>query len=107
MYYSLSKLIELSDKKDKDSLLKMAEEAKDHAVKSNDYNAIVDATIKLGDVYYDYPDPEKALVQYLELYRSDREEFGEHNLKMLKSRLSDIRARIGKDKFEELVPDYE
>ncbi len=107
MYYSLAKLIELSDKKDKQELVKMAEEAKEHAVKSNDYNAIIDATIKLGDVYYDYPEPEKALNQYLELYRSDRDEFGEHNLKMLKGRLEDIRARLGKDKFEELVPDYE
>jgi len=107
MYYSLSKLIELTDKKDKDNLLGMAKEAKELAKKSEDYNAIIDATIKLGDVYYDIPDPENALSQYLELYKLDREEFGEQNVQKLKSRLEDIRARLGKEKFEELVPNYE
>lgn len=107
MYYSLSKLIELSDKKDKENLLKMALESKQHALKTQDFNAIVDSTIKLGDVYYDYPEPEKALTEYLELYKMDKEDLSEYNLKMVKSRLEDIRARLGKEKFEELVPDYE
>ena len=107
MYYSLTKLIELTDKKEKDEIVKLAEEAKEHALKSNDDNAIINSTIKLGDIYYDYPSPEKALTQYLELYRRNIDEFGEYNLLMVKSRLEDIKARLGKDKFEELVPDYE
>lgn len=107
MYYALSKIIELTDKREKDKLLQMAGEAKNLALKSQDYNAIIDATIKLGDVYYDFPDPENALAQYLELYKQDREEFGEENYQKVKSRLDDIRARLGKERFEELVPNYE
>ena len=107
MYYSLSKIIDLTDKKEKDERIKMAENAKLYAKNSKDFNAIIDATIRLGDVYYDYPMPEKALNQYLELYKTNREEFDEYNLKMLKSRLEDIRARLGDEKFEELVPNYE
>lgn len=107
MYYSLTKLIELTDKKEKDEIVKLAEEAKEHAVKSQDYNAIINSTIKLGDIYYDYPEPEKALTQYLELYKRDIDDFGEYNVLMVKSRLEDIKARLGKEKFEELVPDYE
>jgi len=107
MYYSLSKLIELTDKREKEDLLVMAKEAKNLAVKTQDFNAIVDATIKLGDVYYDIPEPESALKQYIELYNLDREEFGEENIKQLKSRLEDIKARVGEDRFKELMPNYE
>lgn len=107
MYYALSKIIELTDKREKDKLLQMAIEAKSLATKSQDYNAMVDATIKLGDVYYDFPDPENALKQYLELYRLDRAEFGEENFQKVKSRLDDIKVRLGDERFEELVPNYE
>lgn len=107
MYYSLSKIIELTDKREKEDLVVMAREAKNLALKTQDFNAIIDATIKLGDVYYDFPDPESALKQYMELYNLDREEFGEENLKQLKSRLNDIKARVGDDRFAELVPNYE
>ena len=105
MYYALSKYLDLCDNKDKEKLVKTAKEVKEHAVKSEDYNAIVSSTIKLGDIYYDYPEPEKALTEYLEVYKI--EDLEEHNLKVVKSRLEDIRARLGKEKFEELVPNYE
>lgn len=107
MYYSLSKIIELTDKKEKDLLVKLAEEAKEHALKTDDYNALLLSIIKLGDVYYDYPEPEKALAEYLALYREGVEVIEEPNFSMIKSRIEDIRARLGKEKFEELVPDYE
>ena len=107
MYYSLSKLIELTEKSEKDKLVKMAVEAKEHALKTDDYNALLLSIIKLGDVYYDYPEPEKALEEYLSLYKEGVEVIEEPNFSMIKSRIEDIRARIGKEKFEELVPDYE
>lgn len=107
MYYSLSKIIPLTDKKEKDLLVKMSLEAKEHALKTDDYNALLLSIITLGDVYYDYPEPEKALTEYLSLYREGVEVIEEPNFSMIKSRIEDIRARIGKEKFEELVPDYE
>ena len=106
MYYSLSKIIELTDKKDKDVLVKLSEEAKEHALKTDDYNALLLSVIKLGDVYYDYPEPEKALSEYLSLYREGVEVIEEPNFSMIKARIEDIRARLGKERFEELVPDY-
>lgn len=105
MYYSLSKVIELSETKDKESVLKMTKELKEHAKQSGDYNAIISSTIKLGDTYYDIPEPELALKEYMEVYKI--EDLEEHNIKVLKSRLNDIRARLGKERFEELVPNYE
>lgn len=105
MFYTLSKIIDLTDNKEKDKLLKLASEAKEHAKKTEDAGAINIATIKLGDIYYDYPEPQKALVEYLEIYRS--ENLDEQNYKVVKARLEDIRARLGKDHFEALVPDYE
>ena len=107
MYYSLSKVIELTDKKEKDKLVKMAAEAKEHALKTDDYNALLLSVIKLGDVYYDYPEPEKALEEYMALYKEGVEVIEEPNFSMIKSRIEDIRARLGKERFEELVPDYE
>jgi len=107
MYYSLIKIVELTDKTEKEKRIASAIEAKGHAKQTGDYHAIIDSTIKLGDLYYDYSDSKKALDEYLELYRVDKDKFSDYNMKMLKSRLNDIKARIGKDKFEELVPDYE
>ena len=107
MYYSLSKIIPLTDKKEKDLLVKLSLEAKEHALKTDDYNALLLSIITLGDVYYDYPEPEKALEEYLSLYREGVEVIEEPNFSMIKSRIEDIRARIGKEKFEELVPDYD
>lgn len=106
MYYALSKIIEMTDKKDKDLLVKLALEAKDHALKTDDYNALLMSVITLGDVYYDYPDPEKALMEYLALYNEGVEVIEEPNFSLIKSRIEDIRARLGKERFEELVPNY-
>ena len=105
MFYTLSKIIDLTDSKEKDKLLKYATEAKEHAKKTEDTSAVTVATIKLGDIYYDYPEPQKALVEYLEIYRSNS--LDEQNLKVVKARLEDIKARLGKEHFEALVPDYE
>ncbi len=106
MYYSLSKVLELTDNTDKDLLVKLAKEVKEHALKTDDYNALLLSIIKLGDVYYDYPEPEKALAEYLSLYREGVEVIEELNFSMIKARIEDIRARLGKERFEELVPDY-
>ena len=107
MYYALTKIIELTDKKDKDKLVELALEAKECALKTDDYNALLLSVIKLGDIYYDYPEPEKALAEYLALYREGVEVIEEPNFSLIKSRIEDIRARLGKEKFEELAPNYE
>ena len=65
------------------------------------------SVIKLGDIYYDYPEPEKALEEYMALYKEGIEVIEEPNFSMIKARIEDIKARLGEDKFKELVPDYE
>lgn len=107
MYYSITKLSELTDRKEKESRINMLIEAKEHAQKSRDIHAIIDSTLKLGDLYYDYSRPNNALSEYLTLYRAGKNSFSEYNLKKLKNRLEDIRAIIGKETFEKLAPDYE
>jgi tetratricopeptide (TPR) repeat protein len=107
MYYSLVKLSELTDREEKDARLKMLLDAKNSAIQSKDIHAIIDSTIRLGDLYYDYSKPNSALSEYLTLYRAGKNSFSEYNLNKLKSRLNDIRAMIGKEKFKELAPDYE
>lgn len=107
MYYCLSKIVELTDKKESKIRIQNACEAKEHALKTGDYHSIVEATIKLGDLYYDYSNPQKALEEYIALYRADKDIFDEYNLKMLKSRLDDIKAQLGEDEFKKLVSDYE
>ncbi|MCM1265958.1 MAG: tetratricopeptide repeat protein, partial [Candidatus Gastranaerophilales bacterium] len=107
MYYSLVKIAELTDRKEKDLRLNMLIEAKEHAINTKDIHAIIDSTLKLGDLYYDYSRPNNALSEYLALYRAGKNSFSEYNLEKLKSRLEDIRAMIGKEKFGELAPDYE
>ena len=107
MYYSLIKIVELTDRNEKQKRLNMLIEAKEHAIKTKDIHAIIDSTLKLGDLYYDYSRPNNALSEYLTLYRAGKNSFSEYNLSKLKLRMEDIRAMIGKEKFGELAPDYE
>ena len=107
MYYSLSKIVDLTDKQEEETRIKNACEAKEHAIKTRDYHSIIEATIKLGDLYYDYSKPQLALKEYVELYNADKDTLDEYNFKMLKSRLEDIKVRIGDDEFKKSVPNYE
>ena len=68
-------------------------------------NAFLERILGSADFEKDDPLPFASLDEYLEVYKI--EDLEEHNLKVVKSRLEDIRARLGKEKFEELVPNYE
>lgn len=106
MYYSLSKLLELTDKKEKDLRLSIASKAKECALKTDDYNAVLLSVINLGDEYYNYPQPEKALAEYLALYNEGVEVLEEPNFSMIKARIEDIKARMSEEDFERLAPGY-
>ena len=107
MYYSLSKIVELTTREDKDLRIQLQEEAKKQATISKDEGTIIDATLKLGDIYADYALSEKALKEYLEIYNSSKNSFSEYNMNKLRQRIQDIKARLGEDKFGELAPNYE
>lgn len=106
MYYSLTKILELTDRKEKEARLALAAEAKECALKTDDYNALLLSVIQLGDEYYNYPDPQKALAEYMALYNEGVDVIEEPNFSLIKSRINDIKARIGKEEFERLAPNY-
>ena len=106
MYYCLSKLYELTDISEKDKKSEIAQKSKEYALLTGDKYAIINSTLQYGDALLNASDIESALKEYLEIYNNKELCLDEYNSKMLKLRLDDVKARIGKEKFEELVPNY-
>lgn len=106
VYYTLSKLVELTPREDKDTRLKLMNEARGFAINSRDNDSIIQSTIALGDMYYDYSMPQDALIEYFNLYTQGKDIMEPENLDKLKSRIQDIKARLGKEEFEKLAPNY-
>lgn len=107
VYYTLSKLVELIPRGDKENRLRLMSEARDFAINSGDNDSIIGATIALGDMFFDYSMPKDALIEYYNLYTQGKEIMEPDNLDKLRQRISDVKARLGKDDFEEIAPEYE
>lgn len=107
IYYTLAKIVELTPKEQKEQRLKMMTDARDYAIKSRDNETIIESTIALGDMYYDYSMPQDALIEYFNLFKQGKEIIAQDNLQKLRARIRDIKARIRKEEFEKLAPGYE
>ena len=82
-------------------------DARAHAINSRDNTSIIESTIALGDMFYDYSMPQEALIEYFNLYSQGKDIIEHENLVKLKNRINDMKARLGKDEFEKLAPNYE
>ena len=107
IYYTLSKIVELTPREEKDTRLKLMADARAHAINSRDNTSIIESTIALGDMFYDYSMPQEALIEYFNLYSQGKDIIEHENLVKLKNRINDMKARLGKDEFEKLAPNYE
>lgn len=106
VYYTLSKIVELTPREEKEIRLKLMNDARGFAINSRDNDSIISSTIALGDMYYDYSMPQDALIEYFNLYTQGKDIMEPENLEKLKSRIQDIKARLGKEEFEKLAPNY-
>lgn len=106
-YYTLSKIVELTPKEDKETRLRLMNEARDYAINSRDNEAIITSTVTIGDMFYDYAMPKDALIEYYNLYTQGKDIIESENLKKLKTRINDLKVRLTKEEFEELAPNYD
>ena len=106
-YYTLVKLVELTPRQEKDVRIKMMTDARSYAINSRDNDSIISSTIALGDMFYDYSMPKDALIEYFNLYTQGKDIMEPENLDKLRDRIQDIKARMEKEEFEKLAPNYE
>lgn len=106
-YYTLVKLVELTPRQEKDARIKMMTDARSYAINSRDNDSIISSTIALGDMFYDYSMPQEALIEYFNLYTQGKDIMEPENLDKLRARIQDIKARMEKEEFEKLAPNYE
>jgi hypothetical protein len=107
VYYTLTKIVELTPREEKDLRIKLMTDARNYAIASKDNETIIESTTMLGDMYYDYSMPQDALIEYFNLYTQGKDIIEKTNLEKIKARIRDIKARIRKDEFEKLAPNYE
>lgn len=106
-YYTLSKIVELTPKEDKEARLQLMNEARGYAINSRDNEAIISSTVAIGDMFYDYAMPKDALIEYYNLYVQGKDIIEPSNLEKLKARINDLKIRLTKEEFEELAPNYD
>lgn len=106
-YYTLSKIVELTPKEDKETRLKLMNEARGYAINARDNEAIISSTVAIGDMFYDYAMPKDALIEYYNLYIQGKDIIEPSNLEKLKARIKDLKVRLTKEEFEEIAPNYD
>lgn len=102
IYLSSIKLAEINIRKAPQKALEYLKRAKACAIELNETFYIASSDIALGDFYYNKKENELAMKHYVSAYRLAKNNFSKDNIFKIEMRISDIKLRIGSDKFETL-----
>ena len=83
-------------------------EAKQSAEFLNESSYIIDASVELGDFYYNNPKmAKKALKEYFSAKKLIQESSDSYDVKKINERIEDMRLRMGEEDFNTIREKYE
>ena len=102
IYSSLMKLAEIYLVKEPERAIENYQKALEYAKKMNESFYIISTNLALGDFYFNRKDNEKAFNYYKEALNLAQSGATVENIEKIKLRISDIKLRIGEERFNEL-----
>ncbi len=103
MYLSSMKLYEILSDKSPQKALSYLKRAKACAVELNETFYIASADVAFGDFYYASKEFSKSLENYINAYKLATNNFTKDNINKIKMRISDLKIKIGEEKFKSIV----
>lgn len=103
MYYSASKLAEMTQKIMPEKAIEYFNAALDCAKSTQDVFYMVSASLALGDFNYDRSQSETALKHYIYALDLAKTALSQENIDKINIRINDIKFKLGVEKFEKLV----
>lgn len=106
MYFSATKLAQMSQKSYPEKAIEFLNQAKECALKLQDIFYITSATLAIGDFYYSQKKNEEALIEYFNAYEIAKNDFSKDNLNKIQMRINDIKFRIGFEAFNRIEKEF-
>ena len=107
IYYTSTKLAQIAEDEDSKDILKYLTEAKQSAEFLNENSYILDASVALGDYYYNQPDSYKeALKEYFNAMKA-AQNMQNADIDKIEKRIEDMSLRMSQDDFEEIEKLYD
>ena len=106
MYFSATKLAQITQKTNPEKALVYLKQAKECANKLNDTFYMASAALATGDFYYTQKSNELALKEYFSAYDIAQNNFSRDNLSKIQMRIDDIKFRIGTPIFQQVETEY-
>lgn len=103
MYDSSSKLAAILQRKQPQKALEYFDTALKCAKSTNDIFYTVSASLAIGDFHYDKNQSEIALKHYMSALDLAKNSFSQDNINKIKTRINDIKFKIGAEQFDKLV----
>ena len=107
IYYTTINLAKILTEEKSDNALKYLTEAKQSAEFLNESSYILEASIMLGDFYYNKPNMRKeALSEYMK-GKNAASNIPNSDISKIEKRIQDMKLRMSEDEFKEIVNKYE
>ncbi len=106
MYFSATKLAQISQKVSPEKTIEYLSRAKECAKSLNDTFYMASASLSAGDFYYSQKLNEKALKEYFNAFDIAKNNFSKDNLNKIQMRIDDIKFRIGMATFQKIEAEY-
>lgn len=103
IYLSSMKLFEILSFKSPDKAFEYLKKARACAEELNETFYIASADLAFGDFYYNRKEFELSLQNYINAYKLAVNNFTKENIAKIKMRISDLKFRIGEEKFNKIV----
>lgn len=108
IYYTSSHIAAILNERDDSNTLKYLKEAKQSADFLNESFYMIEASIALGDYYYNDPQKAKeALQEYLSALRTADSSIEDIDVSNIAKRIEDMKLRMDSKDFEEILKKYE
>lgn len=106
MYFSATKLAQMSQKINPEKTIEYLTKAKECAKNLNDTFYMASAALSTGDFYYSQKSNEKALKEYLGAFEIAKNNFSKDNLNKIQMRIDDIKFRVGTATFNKVEAEF-
>lgn len=106
MYFSASKLAQMTQKTNPEKAVIYLNQAKKCAQQLNDTFYLASAALATGDFYYSQKLNEKALKEYFNAFDIAKNNFSKDNLNKIQMRIDDIKFRIGTETFQKIETEH-